>query len=185
MGVGLICRPPIEIDQYLRTIHIVGMVPLPARIYKHWIGYVVIALAAVSLIALLWVGLGSWMGAPGVDQGLVFQIAMIAILTVLVVAIVQIYVYSLSYIELTTDGIVIKNWITLFTSRDESFEWVRVSRSVATRGGIFGRVLNYGTIGIETNGGSIQATITLIPTPEYWQDQINLKADEATVDGTD
>jgi len=160
------------------------MIPLPARIYKHWIGYVVVLLTGASLIGLLWVGLSSWISAPGIDQSLVFQIALVAIISVVVITIVQLYVYGLSYIELNNDGIIIKNWITLFVSKDEQFEWVRVSRSTAAKGGIFGQVLNYGTVSIETNGGSVQATITLIPNPEYWQNQIQLKADQATIDGT-
>lgn len=160
------------------------MTPLPARIYKHWIGYVIILVAAASLIGLLWVGLSSWIDTPGVDQMLVLQVAAVAILSVMVITIVQIYVYGLSYIELNSNGIIIKNWITLFVSKDEQFEWVRVSRSTAAKGGIFGQILNYGTISIETNGGSLQAKITMMPNPEYWVDQIQQKADQATIDGS-
>jgi hypothetical protein len=98
------------------------------------------------------------MDAPGVDRALVLQIAVIAMLSVVVIAAAQMYVYSLSFVEFNSNGIVIENWTTLFTSKDASFEWVRVSRSVATRGGILGRVFDYGTIGIEeTRRGARQA----------------------------
>ena len=161
------------------------MVPLPARIYRHWIGYFVIALAALSVLGLLYVGFVSLIESGTVNTVLVFWLAFIATSVVVLITVVQTIVYSWSYIELTSDGISIKNWTTLFVSRDESFEWIRVSRSVATKAGLFGQVLNYGTIGIETNGGSVQASIRTIPKPEYWQAIINEKADEATEDGTD
>ncbi|MEC5150885.1 hypothetical protein [Cryobacterium sp. GrIS_2_6] len=160
------------------------MIPLPARVFKHWFGYVIIAVAAASTLGLVYVGMLSLIQSGTVDPLLVFWIAVVAVLSIVTIAIIQTWVYSLSYIELNSDGIVIKNWFTLFVSKDEKFEWVRVSRSTAAKGGIFGQVLNYGTISIETNGGSVQAKITMIPRPEYWQDQINQKADQATIDGT-
>ena len=156
------------------------MVSLPLRIYKHWIGYVAIALTAILLIGLLWVGLYSWIAAPGVDQGLVFQIAVIALLSIVVIAAVLMYVYSLSYLELNVSGCVIKNYVTPFASKDEQFEWAKVSRSTATKAGLFGTIFNFGTISAETEGGSIQAKITLMPRPEYWQQVIQEKADQVT-----
>ena len=134
------------------------------------------------MIGLLWAGMSSFLAAPSVGQTVVFMIALVAIPSVLGVTVVQLVVYGLSYIGLTSDGVVIKNWITLFVGRNESFEWQRLSRSVASKGGVFGQVLNYGTIGIETNGGSVQASITLIPKPEYWQDIFQKKADESSPD---
>ncbi|MEB0287213.1 hypothetical protein QN355_11675 [Cryobacterium sp. 10S3] len=160
------------------------MIPLPAKIFKHWFGYVIIAVASASLLGLLYVGFASMVDAGVADPQLLFMIYLIAVLSIITITIVQTWVYSLSYIELNSDGIVIKNWFTLFVSKEEKFEWVRVSRSTAAKGGIFGQVLNYGTISIETNGGSVQAKIIMIPRPEYWQDQINLKADQATSDGS-
>ena len=160
------------------------MIPLPAKIYKHWFGYVLISVAAASLLGLLYVGFVSLIESGAADPQLIFWLAVVAVLSIVTVAIIQIWVYGLSYLELNTDGIVIKNWVTLFVSRNESFEWVRVSRSTAAKGGIFGQWLNYGTLGLLTIDGSVQATITMIPNPEYWQAQINLKADEATNDGS-
>lgn len=155
------------------------MVPLPVTIHKHWIGYVAIALVAICLIGFLWVGLLSWIMQPGVDQGLIFQIAVIGMLSIAVAAAVLMYVYGLSYLQLTTQNVLIKNYVTPFASRDEQFEWAKVSRSTATKAGFFGTLFNYGTISAETEGGSIQAVITLMPNPEYWQAQIQQFADQA------
>jgi hypothetical protein len=156
------------------------MVPLPVRIYKHWIGFVAITLVGSLVIGLLWAGLSSLLFIPGVNRVVIFTVAAVAITFVLLATAIQLYVYSLSYIELNPQGVVIKNWVTLFVDTDESFEWVKLSRATSKQGGIFGQVLNFGTIGIETNGGSVQAVITLIPRPIYWQDQIQKYADLET-----
>jgi len=157
---------------------------IPATIYKHWIGYVFIALAAIFVLLLLWLGFDSIIASNWVDPTLAFGLYAFASVIVVLVAIVQIYVYGLSYIELNSTGIVVKNWITLFVSRDESFEWVQVSRATVSKGEIFAQLLNYGSIGIETNGGQVQVVITRVPNVEYWQDIIQAKADESTPDET-
>jgi hypothetical protein len=157
---------------------------IPATIYKHWFGYVVIALAGLAGIGLAWSGFFSLMAGGQVDPQLVVGLGTFIIGMVALVTIVQLYVYGLSYIELGTDGVTVKNWITLFVSKDESFEWVRVSRAEVLKGEIFAQLLNYGTLSIETDGGHVLVKITMIPNVEQWQDAINAKADEATVDGT-
>lgn len=156
-------------------------VPLPVTLHKHWIGYVAIALAAVSLMGLLWAGLDSWITQPGVDKALVFQLAIVLFVVIVFSAAILMYVYSLSYIELNGDGVVISNWATPFTSKDERFEWKNDTRSTSIRGGIFGRLFNFGTISVETGGGSVQAKITLIPKPDFWQGQIENYAEQAAV----
>ncbi|WIE74504.1 hypothetical protein [Curtobacterium sp. MCSS17_007] len=158
------------------------MEQLPVRIYKHWIGYVIIALAGLCVIGIFWSGLGTMLEQTGINQMLVLGIAALAILSTAAISIVLIYVYGLSYVELTENGITVKNWVTPFTSRDEQSEWVRVTRSNALIGGIFGRVLNYGTLSVETNGGSNQVRFTYLPRPEHWQYVIQLEADNATPD---
>ena len=154
------------------------MVPLPVRIYRHWIGYVAILLAGALTIGLLWVGFLSFATTPGIDHVFAFQLAFVTITVVLAITVIQLYVYSLSYIDLSEEGIRIKNWVTLFVSKDELFEWTKVSRATAALGGFFGQILDYGVISIETSGGSIQASMKTIPRVEYWQNQIQLKADQ-------
>jgi hypothetical protein len=156
------------------------MQQLPVRIYKHWIGYVAIALAGLSVIGFFWAGLGSLLEQPGINQMLVLGIAAVALLATAAITIVLIYVYGLSYLELTDEGVTAKNWSTPFTSRTEQSEWLRVTRASALIGGIFGRVFNYGTVSVETNGGSNQIVFTYLPRPEYWQQVIQEKADQAT-----
>jgi hypothetical protein len=161
------------------------MQALPVTIRKTWFGYLVIFLAGASVIGLTWAGISSVLSAPGIDMMLVFGLAALIIIFTLAITIIQLYVYSLSFITLTTDGIVVKNWITLFDSTDMNAEWVRVSRATVSKGGIFAQLIDYGTLSVETNGGSVQVTIKMIPNVEYWQRVIAQKADQATVDGTD
>lgn len=158
---------------------------LPVRIYKHWIGYIVIALAGVGLLALLWFACYALSLTPGIDDEFILSAASVAMLFVVLATAVQLFVYGLSYMELNKDFIVMKNWTTLFVSKNETFEWVSVSRSTVDKPGIFSQIFGYGTIGIETNGGAVQAKITLMPDPTRWQSLIDQVADLATEDGTD
>lgn len=174
----------MAIDLSVRLIHIERMQPLPVTIRKHWFGYVVIALAGLLLISALWVGLFSLWQAGQLSQELYWAIGGFSII-ILLITLIQMYVYSLSYLELNDDGIVVKNWITLFVSTDEEFEWVRVSRASVLKGEIFAQLLNYGTLSIETDGGHVLVTIKMIPRIEYWQNVISERADLATQDGTD
>jgi hypothetical protein len=156
------------------------MQTLPVTIKKSWFGYVIIAITGLAVIGLLWVGFYSYLiDAPAAPQ-LVFGLGAIAIVLTVLITIVQLYVYSLSFITLTTEGVTVKNWLTLFVSTDEVFEWVKLTKVEAAKGGIFGQVIGYGTLSLGTSDGSQLVNMKVIPNVEYWQIFIESKAAEST-----
>lgn len=155
---------------------------IPTTIHKHWFGYLVIFLAGGLLIAALWVAIVGLWQAGFLSVTLYYFIGAVSVI-VLLIMLVEAYVYSLSFLELTPDNLIVNNWVTLFADKDESTEWARVSRATAVKGGIFAQVFNFGTLSIETNGGNVQVSITMIPNVEHWQQIIQAKADESTIDG--
>lgn len=158
---------------------------LPVTIYKHWIGYVAIALLGVAVIGLV---LGAfWAGAavPGVDTSLLFALAVFAVALVAAATIITLYVYSLSYIELTQDGLVAVNWKSLFVKQDVQAEWVRVQDVSVVASGIFAQLLGYATLNIQTAGTTQATRMTMVPSADYWQQVIAYYADQATTDGMD
>jgi hypothetical protein len=156
------------------------MQTLPVTIKKTWFGYVVIAITGVAVIGLLWVGFYSYLiGRPPAPQ-LVFGLGATAIILTLLITIVQLYVYSLSFITLTTDGVTVENWITLFNNDKESFEWVKLTKIDVAKSGIFGQVIGYGTLSLGTSDGSQLVNMKFIPNVEYWQTFIESKAAEST-----
>jgi hypothetical protein len=155
------------------------MEALPITIRKTWFGYVVIVLAGALVIGLTYLGISSILSAPGTNMVIAFGLAALIIITTLAITIIQLYVYSLSFITLTTEGIVVKNWITLFVSKDESLEWQKVTKAESAKGGIFGQVLDYGTLSIGTSDGDTLVNMKMIPAVEHWQAVIQQQADAA------
>jgi hypothetical protein len=156
------------------------MQALPVTIKKTWFGYLLIAITGLAVIGLLWVGFYSYLiGRPPAPQ-VIFGLGATAIILTVLVTIVQLYVYSLSFITLTTEGVTVKNWITLFVSTNEVFEWVKLTKIDAAQGGIFGQVIGYGTLSLGTSDGSKLVNMKFIPNVEYWQTFIESKAAEST-----
>lgn len=156
------------------------METLPVTIYRTWFGLFLILLAGCSVIYLLYVGLEELFLSGALNPNVIWGIGLFTIVLVALVTIVQAYVYSLSRVTILEEGVVVKNWITLFVTTDQSFEWLRVSRASVNKGSIFAQLLNYGTLTIETNGGQVQVVAKWIPDVERWQALIQERADAAT-----
>lgn len=156
------------------------MQSLPVTIHRTWFGLFLIFLVGAGLITVLWAVLMEMLEARMLEPVVVFAIGVFAIVLVLLATLVQAYVYSLSRVIITDDGITVQNWLTLFASTDETFEWLRVSRATVRKSSIFAQLLGYGTLSIETNGGVNQVIAKWIPDVEKWQDLIQARADEAT-----
>lgn len=156
------------------------METLPVTIYRTWFGLFLILATGWSVIVLLWLAMEELFLSGVLGADVVWGISLFTIVLVALVTIVQGYVYTLSNVTILEEGIVVKNWITLFVSTDQSFEWARVSRASVNKGSIFGQLLNYGTLTIETNGGQVQVIAKWIPDIERWQALIQEKADAAT-----
>jgi uncharacterized membrane protein YdbT with pleckstrin-like domain len=169
--------------------HIAGMnpsdQPLPVTIPKHWAGYLAIFLVGAGVMGLLMLGLYESFYSPWADPMVMFLIAALVIFLVAAVTIVQLYVYSLSTLTLTQDGIVAVNYLTLFVKKDAQLEWVRVQQCSVVAGNIFAGLLGFASLNIQTAGGYQDARMTIVPNADYWQSVIQYYADLATPDGMD
>jgi hypothetical protein len=155
------------------------MQALPVTIRKSFFGYIVIALAGALVIILTSVGIVSILSKSGTNMMLTFGLASLIIIVTLAITIIQLYVYSLSFITLSSTGVVVNNWITLFVNDDESLEWKKVTKAEVFKGGIFGQLLDYGTLSIGTSDGDRLVNIKMIPQVERWQAVIQEQADAA------
>lgn len=152
---------------------------LPVTIKKSFIGYVWISLLGLTVIAVIWAGILSLWRSGDLDEGTYYMLGIVSIL-VLLITLIQLYVYSLSYISLTSDRLKAENWTTLFTQVDVDAEWVRVQDVTVETGSIFALMFGYGTLTIQTAGTAQQLKMTYVPNVEYWQSVIEALADQST-----
>ena len=150
------------------------MQQLPATISKHWFGYVIIVGAGLLIAGLLGVASYSFY-VNGLALEL-FAFTFFFAVVALLLTIVQIWVYSLSYVELTEAGIHVVNWRTLFVKTDVTTEWERVQDVSVATGSTWALLFNYGTLVIQTAGTSQELRMTMIPDAEYWQALIQANA---------
>lgn len=144
---------------------------LPIVIKKHWTGYVLIVGVGIAVLALIWSGIISMWRSGDLTQDTYWMLGIASIL-VLLVTMVTAYIYSLSYIELSTEGIKVQNWLTLFVSGDARTSWGKVQDVYRTTDTIFSLLFNYGTLTIQTAGTGQHLTLTMVPDAEYWQSVI-------------
>lgn len=154
------------------------MQELPATIGKHPIGYFFIAGVGAALITLLFAGAYS-MGRTGdPDPGLFWVVVAFAVV-ILLITVVQLYVYSLSYYELTEEGLHVVNWHTLFNKTDVTTSWVRIQDVTVTTTSVWSLMFAYGTLAAQTAGTNQMLLMTMVPEPEYWSGLMQSMADDA------
>lgn len=155
------------------------MQQIPATIAKHFIGYVAILGTGVGLAALLWAAAvslhRSGQLAPELGAVLYFASAVVLLITI-----VQIWVYSLSYYEINEQGLRVVNWHTLFWKTDTTTEWARIQDATVSTGSVFSLLFAYGTLTVQTAGTAQTLKMTMTPDPEYWQAIVQAMADETT-----
>lgn len=144
------------------------MQQLPVVIKKHFIGYVAILGVGLGVVALIWGFLYSLQRSGQLDDTTAVMMLFASII-VLLITIVQIWVYSISYIELTEDTIHVVNWRTLFVKQDVITQWNRVQDAGVETGSIFALMFDYGHLTIQTAGTAQELNMTMIPSAEYWQ----------------
>jgi hypothetical protein len=151
---------------------------LPITIQKTWFGYLEIlaaglgmatALAAVILITLT----HHWL-----DEQMFFILGTFIIL-ILIVTGVNLYVYGLTTVVLTNEGIIVTNWTSLLTDQDGDLAWPKIQDVTSRQDGFWGQVVGYGTLQIQTAGTDKNFEITMIPEVDHWVDVINQHAENA------
>ena len=152
---------------------------LPTIITKHWIGYAAILGVGFGVTAMIWAMIYALAGTPSLSAtagvALLFASAV-----VLLISIVQVWVYSLSYVEITEEAIRVVNYRTLFWKSNSVTEWVRVQDVTVQSANIFATSFNYGTLVVQTAGTEQGLILPMIPDPTYWQAVVAQLADQAT-----
>lgn len=153
-----------------KRVHHIGrqMQPLPAIIKKHWIGYVAILGAGLGVTALLWGLIYSLRQSGQVDDTGALMLLFASVI-VLLITIVQIWVYSISYIEITEETLHVVNWRTLFVKQDVITQWSRVQDAGVATGSLWALLFDYGHLTVQTAGTAQELNMTMIPSAEYWQ----------------
>ena len=159
------------------------MEQLPVEIHKHWFGYVVIAFTGAALIALAWIGLLDLISGGIIDPTVGVGFGSLAVILIAAVTIIQLYVYGLSYLKISEQGLEVKNWVTLFIRNNPSVEWVDISRVSETRA-VFGQWFDFGTIEVRTTDGDMPIRFTMTPDADRWRRLIDARADLATADSS-
>jgi hypothetical protein len=152
---------------------------LPVTIYKSWVGYILILLVGLTVAAVPWVGIFMLGYSDDLDDTSFWMLVITRIL-VLVVMVERLYVYTLSYITLTKDGIKAENWSSLFYQVDVESEWVRVQDVSIQTSNLFSLLLSFGTVTIQTAGTAQDRRMTMVPNVEALRDLISRLADQAT-----
>lgn len=151
---------------------------LPSTIKKPWFGYLVISLVGFGLMALIYAGIWSLWRTGDLSEPTYYMLGIVSIL-VLLITMVELYIYSLSYIGLTEDGLKAENWSSLFFQVDVDTEWVRVQDVTVETGSIFALMFGFGTLTIQTAGTAQNLRMTMVPSVEAWRDVISSFADQA------
>ena len=138
------------------------MEQLPIQIHKHWFGYVVIAFTGAALIALAWIGLLDLISGGIIDPTVGVGFGSLAVILIAAVTIIQLYVYGLSYLLITDDGVEVKNWLTIFVYKNPFSEWPKISRASESRS-VFGQWFDFGTIEVRTTDGDMPIRFTMTP----------------------
>ncbi|TFC63732.1 hypothetical protein E3O62_02585 [Cryobacterium sp. TMT2-15-1] len=152
---------------------------LPVTIWKSWVGYFWILLVGLTVAAIPWAGIFT-LGYSGDLDETSFWMLVITSILVLVVMVERLYVYNLSYITLTKDGIKAENWSSLFHQVDAETEWLRVQDVAIHTNNLFSLLFSFGTVTIQTAGTGQEMRMTMVPNVEALRDVISQLADQAT-----
>lgn len=156
--------------------------PLPVTIYKTvWGQLGIFFLAFATLLAIFW-ALDESFKTPWADPMVMLGIGTLVVALVTAYFVVWLYQYGLSYVTLTSDGLVAVNWKTLFHKQDVQAEWYRVQDVSVVASGFFAQMLGFGTLNVQTAGERQAVRLTMLPNVEYWQDVVASYADAATPD---
>lgn len=151
----------------------------PSIITKHPVGYLFIGGVGFALISLIAAGIWS-MWRSGVLTEPTYWFAGFFAIVILLITIIQLWVYSLSYIEFTEQGIHVVNWRTIFVKQDVTTEWARVQDVTVGTTSVWSLMFNYGSLTVQTAGTAQDLTMTMVPDAEYWQAIFQAYADDAT-----
>jgi hypothetical protein len=148
---------------------------LPITIHKSWFGYLQILVVGLLVIAGV-IGVLIFLGSThGLTVSTFYTLGAFGILFLLL-TIIQLYVYGLTTVVLTTTGITVTNWTSLLTDQDSELDWTKVQDVASRQDGFFPEVIGYGTLLIQTAGADKSFEVPMIPDVDHWVDVINKQA---------
>lgn len=148
---------------------------LPITIRRSFFGYVIILFWGLLLLAAL-IGAVYIGGMSGTINRQTFDAAGLAALFIFAGVVIALYVYHLSYITLTAQGIESNNFGSLFFNTDSMTEWQKVQAVDVIKPGFFAEIFNYGTLLIQSAQTTQRLRLTFTPNVEHWQQYIQDKA---------
>ncbi|WP_323512296.1 PH domain-containing protein [Subtercola sp. RTI3] len=137
---------------------------LPITIRKSWFGYVLIVVFSLLLISAII--LAMYQTVINRQPQFFYLLGSFAIL-VFIAGSLQLYIYRLSTITITSTGVTVINWQSLLVSQTSELNWTRVQDASVKQNG-FGTIFNYGTLLIQTAGTDKNFSFTFTPNPEHW-----------------
>lgn len=150
----------------------------PIIIHKHWFGLFLIYLVGLGSAALILAGLYFLASVSALGPE-IFLTGSALVIIALIITFIQAYVYRLSQITITDTELTVLNYYSLFYSVESRCEWNDIEDVYATKGTIFGHVLGYGLVIVETAGANPNLSMKMTPDPEHWRDYIADKSQEA------
>jgi len=149
------------------------MQTLPVTIRRSLIGLIGIFIGGL-LTASLIIGLALYT-APQMSQQAIFLFLAIGIVTI-VVTLIAMVVYDSSTITLTTNGIELTSFMSLFFSTTTTCEWADIEEVSVRSSGIIRRLFGVGDLFVQTASARPNLSLTWIPRSEYWGDVIREQA---------
>lgn len=156
------------------------MQQLPVTIHKTLWGSVGIFLLGVACLGVLFAALLDLQRDPWADPAVMFATAVLVVALSVAFITIWLWVYSLSHLTISDQGVTVVRWSSLFHRQTVATEWSDIQDVSAVTSGFFAQMLGFGTLNIQTAGSRQTIRMVMIPQVEYWAGLINGLADEAT-----
>lgn len=144
---------------------------LPVTIHRHWIGLAAIIIGS-SLASVFVIYLFLWLYIHHMVDSSAIWFGVVLFAIIIIIGIVAARVYWLSTIVLTTTGITVTSWISLFYDIESECTWSQVEDVTATTGGIVAQLFDYGTLLIQTAGTHTYLELKTVPDADAWRARI-------------
>lgn len=149
------------------------MQTLPVTIRRSLIGLIGIFIGGL-LTASLIIGLALYI-APQMTPEATYLFLSIGIITIIVTLIAMV-VYDATTMTLTTEGVEITTFFSLFWSDKATCEWADIEEVSVRSSGIIRRLFGVGDLFVQTASARPNLSLTWIPRSEYWGDVIREQA---------
>lgn len=146
---------------------------LPLTINRSIIGYVIRILYGIGAIVLLFAGLAYTVYIMGSVPGAWLPAILLYLILVGFGTLVSLYLYSLSFIDVTETGVRVQHWTSLFSDTEANLAWTDITHVSSDQRGILAELFGYGTLIIATADGLPDSRLTWVARADYWANLLN------------